>query len=275
MVPILRLLSRVALLGLFGCCLSSAQSVSSPKDSASFEVKGIMVGPRDSIAAGVRVQFDSDSVHAAVKTDNTGAYSVELPFGLYKMRAQPPPEQSSRPSVFQDYVRPPFLVLSRRTVILNGSLYFARPTCDIKVVNKSGEPITSQQMENSTKSVCGGQDVFSAPSSDGMPFEVYFQYPKRHCTDGVCTYVSDKMYDGEEPVPVFVAYNLFSLEASKVVYDTKHAILTATGHVVVADASGNHLHFESATFKIENGQAVPTRELGDFGTDPQSRVPPE
>jgi lipopolysaccharide export system protein LptA len=55
---------------------------------------------------------------------------------------------------------------------------------------------------------------------------------------------------------VFVAYNLFSLQANTVLYEMESRRLVARGNVVVEDESGKHSAV-SMTFKIEDGRAVP------------------
>lgn len=194
-----------------------------------------------------------------VVTDDEGRYSAELPTGLYSMTAVVPQAASARFSPFLPYVRPVFLVNSVTTVSLDGTLYFARPTCDIAVTNKSGESPTEEQLEQATKNLCGGEDFFSVPSADGVPFQIYFRYPKRRQSDQGFVYVSDKIYETEAPVPVFVAYKLFSLEANEVSFDVRDRRLTATGNVVIADGSCKTRHFDSITVKMENGQAIPVR----------------
>lgn len=53
--------------------------------------------------------------------------------------------------------------------------------------------------------------------------------------------------------PVSLAYNLFSLRADRVVYNTKENTLEAQGNVVMEDESGKHTA-DSVTFKIEDSQ---------------------
>jgi lipopolysaccharide assembly outer membrane protein LptD (OstA) len=58
-------------------------------------------------------------------------------------------------------------------------------------------------------------------------------------------------------IPVFVAYNLFTLRADRVGYDAQGRMLEATGNVVATNADGATEHADSMTFRIENGEAIP------------------
>ena len=56
--------------------------------------------------------------------------------------------------------------------------------------------------------------------------------------------------------PVFVAYNLFTLRAERVVYDVQSKTLQATGNVVTVDADGATRRADSMTLEIENGRVT-------------------
>jgi lipopolysaccharide assembly outer membrane protein LptD (OstA) len=55
---------------------------------------------------------------------------------------------------------------------------------------------------------------------------------------------------------VFVAYNLFSLQADKVTYDPQKRTIEASGNVVAVNESGTTQRAGSMAFKIENGQVA-------------------
>jgi len=237
--------------------MALAQAPPSMRQPSMFHIEGTIHGPRRSVAPHVNVKFLSEEVSKVVTTDDGGRYSADLPTGLYSMTAVVPQAASARSAPFSPYFRPAFLVNSMTTVSVDGTLYFARPTCDVVVTGKSGESPTKEQMEEATKNLCGGEDLFPAPSADGVPFQIYFRYPKRRQSDQGFVYVSDKIYQTEAPVPVFVAYNIFSLEANEVSFGVRERRLTATGNVVIADGSGKTQHFDSITLMMENGRAVP------------------
>ena len=57
--------------------------------------------------------------------------------------------------------------------------------------------------------------------------------------------------------PVRVEYNLLTLEAERVVYDSEHRRIEAKGHVVITDESGIPQRRDAITLQLSNGQAVP------------------
>jgi lipopolysaccharide assembly outer membrane protein LptD (OstA) len=57
-------------------------------------------------------------------------------------------------------------------------------------------------------------------------------------------------------VPIFVAYNLFTLQADEVVYDVKSQTLEASGNVVAESSDGTAEHSDSMVFKIKNGKVT-------------------
>jgi hypothetical protein len=56
---------------------------------------------------------------------------------------------------------------------------------------------------------------------------------------------------------VFVAYNLFSLQADEVIYGAKSRMIKASGNVVTTDEAGATQGADSVSFNVENGQATP------------------
>jgi lipopolysaccharide assembly outer membrane protein LptD (OstA) len=57
--------------------------------------------------------------------------------------------------------------------------------------------------------------------------------------------------------PVFVAYDLFSLQADHVSFNAKQRKIEASGDVVVTNESGETRHADSMAFKVEDGRAIP------------------
>jgi hypothetical protein len=104
--------------------------------------------------------------------------------------------------------------------------------------------------------VCGGVDLFPIPSEDRVPFQLLIRYQTRRRTDQKHIYSSDKVPRGSE-VPVFVAYNLFTLRANAVIYDERLETLKASGNVVVERPDGTTQRSESISIKIGNGEATP------------------
>jgi hypothetical protein len=192
------------------------------------------------------VTFQGEHETKTVVVDDKGFYSANLPVGIYKMIARGP---TIWPQALTEYTRL-FRVASPTTVIFSGALYMARMNCDAVV---GGE--TEQQKTEAWKNICGGEDSFTVPPKDSALLQLYIQYPQRQPSDRGYLYTSNKIT--EPDVPVFVAYNLFSLEANSVVYDVKTRTIAASGNVVVADGSGTTRHADSLGFRIEDGQVIP------------------
>lgn len=253
------------------------QTVSPMAQPATFHIEGTIGSPWDSLPAGVliprnwggspskegagvkgvdgksayvplprtEVTFSGEQATKTVTVDEKGFYQLDLAVGVYKMTAQGP-TVGAQP--LKKYGRL-FRVKSPTRVVLNGSLYKARTTCDVLV---GGD--TEEQKIDEWKNQCGGEDSFPVPSKDGAPLQLYIQYPQRQPSDRGYLYTSNKIT--EPDVPVFVAYNLFSLEANSVVYDVKTRTIAASGNVVVADGSGTTRHADSLGFRIEDGRVV-------------------
>lgn len=227
------------------------KGVAVPRSKVTFHgeqaIKTLGADNKDSYIAVPRteVTFQGERITRTVTVDDNGFYQADLPFGLYKITAQGPMIVNQ---ALKQYIRQ-IRVESPMSVVLNGNLYEARMTCDAVV----GGGTEEQKMEES-KNICGGEDAFPVPSKDGAPFQLYVQYPQRQGSDRGYVYNSNKTAEPE--VPVFVAYNLFSLEANTVFYDVKNRTIAASGNVVVADGSGTTRRADSMTFKIENGEAT-------------------
>jgi len=104
------------------------------------------------------------------------------------------------------------------------------------------------------KNSCGSEDFFPLPAKDGAPLELYVRYPQRDATSRGYIYRSQQT--SQPDVPVFVAYNLFSLEAQKVVYDRQAQTIEASGNVIVTDATGIAHKIDSTEFIIRDGEVV-------------------
>lgn len=218
-------------------------------------IKTVTADDKDSYVAAPRTEVTFHGAHTTktVTVDDKGFYQADLPVGFYKMTIESPTIVSQG---LTPYARL-FGVKSPGTVVLNGSLYMAHTTCDIMV---GGTP--EQQVEE-TKNACGSEDRFSIPSKDDAPLELYIRYSNREVTEPGYGYGGDKH---PERVPVFVAYNLFTLQAAGISYHRKNGSITAVGNVVTEDGSGKIQYFDSVVFRIENGKAtVRTRDKQTSG----------
>ena len=90
-----------------------------------------------------------------------------------------------------------------------------------------------------------------------MPFKLSVRYGSRTIVDSTYSYIGERTPQYE--APVFVAYNLFSLQADKVTYDAEKRTIEASGNVVAVNESGASQRADSMVFKIENGRVAPLR----------------
>jgi hypothetical protein len=209
-----------------------------------FHVSGTIRAFNDSAVRGAEVTFESQKSSVTVSSDMSGFYEANLPIGLYTMTAKPA-ERS-----LQRYRRPLFRAASAINLTFNISLDPIGPFCDIR------KPVPGQPLAaDDGVRICGGADSFPAPSQDEVPFDLFIQYQTRRPINRGYTYDTDAYLPGPQSA-VFVAYNLFTLQADRVVYSVQGRMLEATGNVVATKADGGTQRAGSMTFKIENGEAT-------------------
>jgi Carboxypeptidase regulatory-like domain len=211
----------------------------------SFHVRGTITDEITAVIPRAKVTFESKQISKTVTTNERGVYETDLPFGNYTMTAEV--------LGFRPYRRPLFRMTSPQNITFDFTLP-VQPTCDLTVVRTDGGTATRKDLEAAEKEFCLREDFFSIPSSDGVPFQVWIRYVK-HSRSG-----DSYLYTGQNTPnddPVFVAYNLFSLRADKVIYDAKSNTITANGNVVTAYESGSIPRADAVAFKIENGRAIP------------------
>jgi len=104
---------------------------------------------------------------------------------------------------------------------------------------------------------CGGSVSFPVPSKDGTPFELFIGFERCESSAGGCIYSAGQdSVQKTHRTQVFVAYNLFTLMADHVTYNSGDRILQADGRVMAEGADGRKRHAESMTFEIVDGEAV-------------------
>ena len=244
MVSLIRLASLTALLGLLACATSFGQSATPVAQSHSPNVHGtIRLDPYD-VAPRVAVTFTEGNDSTTVFTGKNGFYETNLPVGFYTMTVHQVPHG------FKEYRRPLFRVASSTMLKIDVTLGAGVP-CDPAVPVGSEHVTTAEEAEDS----CGGSAFFSVPSSDGIPYQLFINYPSRQRNAQASIYRSSTSSGSK--TRVCVIYNLFSLEADSVTYDENTRTLTATGNVVAENADGSPQHAGSTTFEFENGQATP------------------
>ena len=208
-----------------------------------FRIQGEIRNFLHELVAGAKVEFQGEGKSVTVQTDGNGAYRADLPWGSYTMTV--PYSELAVP----DYQRPLFRVASSTTLTLNVAIRPAPPCEPTVTVEKP--TLTEDDLRN----VCGGDERVEVPSNDGVPFELFIRYPWREPTKGGYVYHGRVLHG----MPVFVAYDLFTLEADQVTYDAGTHTLEATGHVVLTDVSGTEKRAEFASFKIADGRATQVR----------------
>jgi hypothetical protein len=217
---------------------SSLFGQSAPQ-AMTFHVQGKVTDPTEAVIPGAKITFQSRQLGDKVVTTNgVGAYEADLPLGDYTMTLQSPG--------FRPYRRPPFRVTAPNSLTFDVTLTVAS-TCDLVVV-----PPTPENRASAEKEFCLREDFFSLPSKDGVQYQLYIRYVK-HTVVGDKNNYSGEKYPNEDPV--FVAYNLFSLQADRVTYDSTSRIIEASGNVLVLNESGALQHVDYASFKMEDGQA--------------------
>src|ERR1700678_125579 len=220
------------------CPIFQAQTAEPATQIMTFHISGTIRNYAGAAVRDVKVRatFQNGKLSQTVTMDEAGGYETDLPLGVYTMTAQG--------SGFRRYRRPQFRVMSQVNVTLNLTLLHSPGV----VRRERGRTPEEQDIPMNTRYFDG--DFFSVPSEDGVPFRLYISYVKRIRTDYSYAYTGD-----DEPPyddPVFVAYNLFSLQANTVLYEMESRRLEARGNVVVEDESGKRSAV-SMTFKIENG----------------------
>jgi len=228
------------------CARAVAQTAPSANQRSSAQVHGTMTDPTGAAFANINVTFQGDAQKQTVTTNGAGEYRAELPPGLYTLDVPA--------AGFRRYHRPFFSVTSQSNLTFDVTMQLTS-SCDFVLVNNSGEPVTAEQQKAATEEMCIREELLPVQSKKGPAFSLFVQYGKRTLQGCVHNY-------GEaQPVmdPVFVAYNLFSLEADNVSYDERTQILDTHGHVVVVDQSSGEYKVRTGDwmkFKIENGQAT-------------------
>ena len=225
------------------------QSTASGAQPQFFHVSGTTSDPIGAVVPGTEVVFQSKEANKSVTSDSQGFYQADLPFGSYTMTAKAQGDRYRRG--FGTYRRPLFRVASAASLILNVTLPVLRISCDVIVTDASVEEATEAR-----KNACGGEDLFSLSSADGVPFELYIRYPTRSHGNGGYVYSSSQTAVNVEE-QVLVEYNLFTLQADRVVYDSGDSSVQAIGHVVFVNDSGATQSTDAMTLKLESGRAVP------------------
>lgn len=217
------------------CAIAFGQAPKSPSVAQSFHVRGTVIDPLGAVIQGAEITFNGEQATRATTTNLSGKYEIVLPLGRYTKAER---------RGFRAYRRPLFLVHSPVDLTFDIGLP-VRKIVDRVVVGKLQEPLNYY-----------GEEFLPASSKDGIPFQLYVRYTKRASIDDSLDYTGE-----ESPYedPVFVAYNLFSLQADHVIFNVKRKTLEASGNVVVSDETGSVQRAKSISLNIEDGHATPLR----------------
>jgi hypothetical protein len=224
-----------------------------------FHIQGLIRTYDDSVVPNGKVTFEGNKFTKIVFADDRGFYKADLALGSYTMTAEylrpdplfVPSGKAQEPGLryLQGYQRPLFRIASPTSLTLNITLESAEQSCDRGYgVGPSASPPPTDDGEI----FCGGQDVFPIPSVDNVPFELLVRFLGRQSSERGYIY-----NPRGSRVPVFAAYNVFTLRADSVIYDVQNKMLRATGHVIAVGSDGVAQRAESMNFKMENGQATP------------------
>jgi hypothetical protein len=242
----MKLVFRGALVIFASCFVLFSQTQPQSRPLKTFHIEGTIRSEWDDPLHGsvprTELTFSGKQASKTVTADEKGFYQLNLPVGFYKMTVRDP-------KIDQPYERV-FSVVSPARIMLNEILQ--DPTvCDGIQLDIDNEQEAIEQKKDS----CGGPDYLPVPSKDGTPYVLFIQYFKRQRIHQCRNYFAKK--NAQWVVPVFVAYNLFSLEADTVVYDIKSQVIQASGNVVTEDGFGKRQTFDSISFKIKDGRVTP------------------
>ena len=217
------------LYALISCALLFAQSATNAPPAARVHISGTAKQCGKPVLRKWWVSFDGNPPLAAkmVKTDDSGVYGTDLPFGVWTMTLRIGADDTT------EFVRPRhFQVSASGSLVLDSHL---RPpiACSVR-----GTPEQRAR-------ACWGEQFFQVPTATGVPLEVdvfgSFQY------GNPCGAIEKGRHRE------FATYNLLSIEADRVAYHPSEKILEASGDVLLQDESGEH-KADSIRLYLEDGR---------------------
>ena len=177
-----------------------------------------------------------------MKADFGGHYETDLRLGVWKVAVTDSPgpitksSSLSRPRLFQ--------VKAPGDVILDLFERIDR-ICTVSIGTPDDRPPTKDELERRGES-CAGQEFFSVPSNEGIPFEVVVGGPTH--------FLPPRKDSGERE---FGTYNLLTVQADKVIFtpSPNGGLLEAGGNVVISDGHREYRK-NSVRFLVHTGQAI-------------------
>lgn len=231
----------VFLLSFATAVLCTGQATKPPKKPLAFQVQGTISDQSGNTLPDIEIVFTGAEHNRTIRADGVGAFESSLPVGLYTMQV----------AVSGDtrYQRPIFRVSKPSEITIDAVLRLI-PMCNTSVAPLN-ESRSDAEAKSAVPALCDQQNVFQSDA----PFQVYVRYRNKR-RDG-----DTREYDGAtRPVydPVFLAYNLFAVEADHVTYNPYSGAIRAQGNVVVRDSSKDEYKEEYGdwmTFRLTKGGA--------------------
>jgi len=232
-----------------------AQSAVPATQPQTFHVQGTITNTSGEPIFRVKVEFQSKDPNPGgpnertpdieqikvMDTDAAGFYQTDLPLGDYTMTAQA--------LGFRPYRRPFFRVPAPTRLTFDVTLRDIA-ACDTLVFNGPGT-VTPDEWAAGQKDSCLREDVLPLPSH-AAPFQLSLRYGSRNHDHGVYSYDAEKNGDEE----ISVAYNQFTLEADKVIFDPRKKTIAASSNVIAWDEPDTIQRGDAATFRIDNDRVV-------------------
>jgi len=215
---------------LLSCAALLAQSATNTPPAAQVHISGTTRQCGQSVPGTWWVRFDGNPPLASrtVKTDDSGGYETDLPFGAWTVTLRSAPDDTT------EFVRSRhFQVSASGRLVFN--IYLRPPIgCSVR-----GTP-------EQRAGACWGEQFFQVSTATGVPLEVdlfgLYQY------GNPCAAIEAKSRHRE-----FATYNLLSIEADRVAYHPSEKILEASGDVLMQDESGTHTA-DSVRLSLQDGQ---------------------
>ena len=231
------LIPRLVVIAIISSGLLFCQSAGPPQTVL---ISGVAKDSKGGTVAGVKVVFEGKGKSWETSTDDQGAYSIELPVGIYKARAES--------NWFSPARRPAFRVQPGVPVKLDFLLEAYSIVTFASIAN-------GKYKEREERLAPFKEETISLKE---VPFELLVRFGQRTRgrPRGTILYKRRSTEDAEF-LPVLVMYDVLTLKANKVKLDLHHRRLTAEGNVLVYD-NGNIDFGASALVEFKSGRPYVT-----------------
>lgn len=228
---------------LFGTDLSGQSSRAS-----TFHVSGAAVTLSGHALSNEWVTFEGVE-NRSVKTDSARRYETDLPAGVW--RAAVTISSTSRIDRNTSLTPPRLFRVAEPGNVVLDLIHTPSVFCTILMETEDGREPTPERVKKKDD-YCAGRESFSAPSGDGIPFEVII--------GGVGLARDFCSGFGRKPTACgreFATYNLLTVQAENVTFTPSSGggLLEAKGNVVVTDGRRKYRR-KSVRFSVGDGRAV-------------------